>query len=132
MKKMRINWDALGIGASLACAIHCALLPLLLTSASVFGVQLIDNIAFEFTMIGIALCIGLYALYHGYKKHHGNPLSLIIFSVGMTALFAKEYWHNLHLILLLPAVLCIVVAHYLNYRLLKKAYATSDDFNHQH
>jgi hypothetical protein len=26
--KGKINWDALGIGASLACAIHCALLPL--------------------------------------------------------------------------------------------------------
>ena len=25
--KLKINWDVLGIGASLACAIHCALLP---------------------------------------------------------------------------------------------------------
>ena len=24
------NWDAIGVGASLACAIHCALLPLFL------------------------------------------------------------------------------------------------------
>ncbi|HAL95914.1 MAG TPA: MerC domain-containing protein, partial [Chitinophagaceae bacterium] len=30
--RFRINWDALGISASIACAIHCALLPLFLSS----------------------------------------------------------------------------------------------------
>ena len=37
--RLKINWDALGIATSLACAIHCAVLPLLLTSlpSSVLG-----------------------------------------------------------------------------------------------
>jgi len=38
----------------LACAIHCALLPLILTSLPLFGVELIDNIAFEYGMIVLA------------------------------------------------------------------------------
>ena len=41
--KLKINWDALGIGASLACAIHCALLPLFLSSLPLFGTNIINN-----------------------------------------------------------------------------------------
>jgi hypothetical protein len=39
----KINWDALGIATSLACAIHCALLPLFLSSLPLFGVNIIEN-----------------------------------------------------------------------------------------
>jgi hypothetical protein len=70
----KINWDALGIGTSLACAIHCALLPLILTSLPVLGIEVIDNVAFEYTMIFIALGIGSFALLHGYRRHHHNSL----------------------------------------------------------
>jgi len=39
----KVNWDALGVGASLACAIHCAVLPLILTSLPVC----IDNYLYQ-------------------------------------------------------------------------------------
>ncbi len=39
----RINWDAWGVATSLACAIHCAVLPLLLSSLPVFGINIIEN-----------------------------------------------------------------------------------------
>ena len=66
----KINWDALGIATSIACAIHCALLPLILTSLPLFGVNIINNVSFELFMILLAFCIGAYSLYHGWKKHH--------------------------------------------------------------
>ncbi|MEY3186772.1 MAG: hypothetical protein RL675_596, partial [Bacteroidota bacterium] len=47
----KINYDALGIAASVACAIHCALLPLVLSSLPVLGVNIINNIWFEMLMI---------------------------------------------------------------------------------
>ncbi|MFZ1857821.1 MAG: MerC domain-containing protein, partial [Chitinophagaceae bacterium] len=65
--RLKINWDALGIGASLACAIHCALLPLFLSSLPLFGVNIIHHIGFEVGMIVLAFCVGTYSLYHGYK-----------------------------------------------------------------
>ena len=68
--KTKINWDAWGIGASVACAIHCAILPLFLASLPVFGANIIHNMAFEIGMILLSLVIGCIALYHGYKKHH--------------------------------------------------------------
>lgn len=118
---MRINWDAFGISASVACAIHCALLPLFLTSLPVFGIELIHNLLFEYIMIAAAVVIGSIALYHGYKKHHHHASPMIIFYAGIVFLFAKQTWHQYQLWLLIPAVLLIVTAHYINYRYCKKA-----------
>ena len=73
----RFNWDAMGVATSLACAIHCAVLPLLLTSLPVFGVNIIENMNFEYFMIFLAAGIGGYSLWHGFRKHHHSYLPLI-------------------------------------------------------
>src|SRR5882724_1435763 len=112
--KMKLNWDAVGITASVACAIHCALLPLVLTSLPVLGVNIIDNAAFEYGMILLAFLVGAATLYHGYKKHHGRYLPLLFFTVGMLLLLGKQIWHEAHLLLLFPAVAAIVSAHFFN------------------
>ena len=119
--KGRSNWDALGIAASVACAIHCAILPLMLTSLPVFGINIIHNYFFEYCMIGLAFVVGMYALYHGYKKHHHKTLPVVFFSTGISFLLLKELFHNYHIWLLIPAVVLIVAAHYINYRLCRKA-----------
>ncbi len=75
--KQKLNWDALGISASLACAVHCVVLPLLVTSLPVFGINIIHNKAFEIFMILIALLIGLWALHHSYFRHHKNLLPIV-------------------------------------------------------
>jgi hypothetical protein len=112
----KINYDALGIAASVACAIHCALLPLVLTSLPILGVNIINNIWFELMMILIALVIGIYSLRHGFKKHHHNKLPIIIFSSGMALLILKQVLHAQQIWFLIPAVVLIVTSHYLNYR----------------
>ena len=53
----KINWDGLGIATSLACAIHCAILPLILTSLPLFGVNIIHNMFFEWRMIALAFIV---------------------------------------------------------------------------
>jgi len=112
----KINWDALGITTSLACAIHCALLPLFLTSLPLLGINIIHNLTFEYGMIALAFLIGFYSLYHGSKKHHHSWSPLIIFSFGIAFLLAKQIWHHLEIQFLIPAVLLIVSGHVLNFR----------------
>jgi hypothetical protein len=119
--KWKINWDALGISASLACAIHCAVLPLILQSLPLFGYNIIDNSFFEMVMICIAAAIGLYSLYHGWRKHHHKVWPIIILFLGLVFLLLKQVWHDQQLWFLIPAVILIVSAHYLNYRYCKKA-----------
>lgn len=128
---MKINWDALGIGASLACAIHCALLPLFLSSLPLFGINIIENKFFEGAMIGLALCIGSYSLYHGYKKHHHSLVPLALFFAGFVFLVTKEFFIHYHAWLLIPAVLLIIAAHVLNYRNCRvHDHAHADDCDH--
>lgn len=128
---MKINWDALGITASVACAIHCALLPLFLTSLPLFGVEIIDNFSFEIFMIIVAMVIGSYSFYHGFKKHHHSVIPFLLFIAGIGLLFAKQVWHEYQVWFLIPAVLLIVVAHFINYRSCRvHDHAHSDDCNH--
>lgn len=130
-RMFKINYDALGITASLACAIHCAVLPLVLSSLPIFGINIINNYFFEYGMIALAFVVGLYALYHGYKKHHHKFLPTLLFTAGISFLLLKEIFHDYHLWLLIPAVTLIVAAHYLNYRLCRKAnHCHSGDCDH--
>ncbi len=117
--RLKINWDALGITTSIACAIHCALLPLFLTSLPLFGVNIIHNFAFEYGMIALAFVVGTFALRHGYTKHHHRALPILLFSVGIIFLLAKQIWHQWELYLLPPAVIFILLAHYYNLKLTK-------------
>lgn len=129
--KIRINWDAVGVSASLACAIHCALLPLFLTSLPLFGINIINNESFEAGMILLAFCIGSYSLYHGFKKHHHKWLPLAIFTIGFILLVMKEFVVTYHTWLLIPAVLMIVTAHLINYRFCRQAnHCHTGDCNH--
>lgn len=112
----KINYDALGIAASVACAIHCAILPLIMSSLPILGINIINNFWFELFMIVLALGIGLHSLTHGFKKHHHRLLPIIIFVIGISLLMVKQILHQYQLWFLIPAVVLIISAHYINYR----------------
>ena len=129
--KERINWDALGITASVACAIHCAVLPLFVSVLPLFGTNIIHNIAFEAGMVLLAFCIGIYSLYHGFRKHHHIKLPLFLFSAGIILLTLKLFFIHYETWLLIPAVALIVSAHFYNYRFCRvHNHAHADDCNH--
>lgn len=115
--KLNINWDALGIATSVACAVHCAVLPLIVSSLPLFGVNIIDNIPFELFMILLAAFIGAGSLFHGWRRQHHSILPFALFIGGLTLLFAKQIWHEHQVIFLIPAVLLIISAHFFNFRL---------------
>jgi tetrahydromethanopterin S-methyltransferase subunit C len=129
--KLQVNWDALGIATSVACAVHCAVLPLVLTSLPLFGINIIHNNFFEAGMITLAFVIGSLALYHGYKRHHHRVLPLLIFSIGFIFLVLKEIFIADELWLLVPAVAFILCAHFFNFRYCRKAnHCHFTDCNH--
>ena len=112
--RLKLNWDSFGIATSLACAIHCAILPIIVSTLPLFGVNIIHNPAFEWGMIALAFSVGTYALYHGYKGHHQSFFPIVMFSVGVLFLVLKQIFHDYEVWLLIPAVLFIVSAHYYN------------------
>ena len=117
----KINYDALGIAASVACAIHCAVLPLLMSSLPILGINIINNVFFEYGMILLAAAIGIYSLMHGFKKHHHQYTPIIIFSIGIVLLLLKQAIDSYRIVLLIPAVMLITCAHVINYLNCRKA-----------
>jgi hypothetical protein len=129
--KMKINWDALGVTTSVACAIHCAILPLFVSALPLFGMNIIHNIAFETTMVLLAFSIGSYSFYHGYRKHHHSWLPFSLFSAGIVLLVLKLFFIHYETWLLIPAVVLIVWAHFINYRFCRvHGHAHADDCDH--
>src|SRR4030095_4962852 len=129
--KLQVNWDAFGMATSLVCAIHCAVLPLLLTSLPLFGINIIHNNLFEAGMIALAFLIGSLALFHGFSRRHHLLIPLLIFSTGFILLVLKEIFVFYEVALLVPAVLFILPAHFFNYRFCRKAnHCHSSECNH--
>jgi hypothetical protein len=128
----KLDADTLGISASLVCAIHCAVLPLFFSSLPVFGLEILHNKLFEYTMIGFAAAIGCYSLFHGFKKHHHKKLPLLIFITGLLFLILKEVFISLEILLLMPAATFIIGAHFLNFKFCRKAnHCHANDCNHE-
>ena len=119
--KLQINWNALGVSAAVACAIHCALLPLFITALPLFGVNILDNIYFEIGMIAVAFVIGGLTLSHGYRKHHHKLIPLFLFIAGMILLSIKHFFIEYILWLVIPSSILIISAYYLNWRLCRQA-----------
>jgi hypothetical protein len=131
LMKSRINWDALGIGTSVACAIHCALLPLFLSSLPLFGINIIHHKGFEIGMIMLAFLIGSFSLWHGYRRHHHSLLPFTLFITGLAFLVLKQFFIEYERWLLIPAVIFIISAHFVNYRSCRvHDHAHTDDCNH--
>jgi hypothetical protein len=127
----KINYDALGIAASIACAIHCAVLPLVISSLPILGINIINNFWFEIFMILLAMGIGLHSLTHGFKKHHHRILPIIVFIIGISLLLVKQILHQYQIWFLVPAVILIVSAHFINYRQCRIAdHCHNDDCKH--
>lgn len=126
---VKLNWDAAGIATSILCAIHCALLPLILTSLPLMGINIIHNGTFEWVMIGLAFLIGAYSLSHGYRRHHHSLKPIALFAIGFFFLAAKQFT-TYHLAFLSIAVIGMISAHYLNFRLCHKSKCADPHHSH--
>jgi MerC mercury resistance protein len=127
---IKLNWDGLGIITSVLCAIHCAVLPVLITSLPVFGINIVHNLFFEWGMIGLAFVVGAYSLVHGYIKHHRVITPIIVFGIGFIFLVLKQFFTNHEYPLLAIAVAFIITAHYYNYRLCHQSKCASPHHKH--
>jgi predicted membrane protein len=127
--KLKISADMIGIGTSVACAIHCAVLPVFLSSLPVFGVNIIHNFWFELLMILLAFVVGVFSLRHGFVRHHRSPVPFLLFIAGMLFLFAKQFLHDYELILLFFAVILIIFAHFFNFRYIRDVCKNSEAQN---
>ena len=113
----KINLDKVGIGASLLCAIHCALLPILFTTLPLMGVELLENENLELGFISFSLIVGCFALYNGYRKHHHSVLPACVFVAGIAFLLFASFWleDSMETIVKITGAVFVITAHILNW-----------------
>lgn len=77
-----------GMWASIICAIHCTVMPLIVVLLPTFGVYLFINELLESVILFISLLFNLYNVCYGYKSHKSNKavtflaLGLFLFVIG--------------------------------------------------
>lgn len=115
----RMNLDTLGIGASIICAVHCALLPLLFAALPLLGMEITEHAILEYCLLLFSFLIGCLALGVGYWRHHRRLMPLLLFTAGFALLLTGHFWTEA--VVLEYAAICvgagaIMAAHFINQR----------------
>ena len=121
----QVNADKASITLSMACMIHCLLMPSFLILTSGFFALSIDNELIHKAFLIIVLPVSLYALITGYRNHRilsyfylgASGLWILIFAVffgeGVLGEFAEKS-------LTLLGSIIVAFAHYKNYQTCKE------------
>jgi len=108
--------DKVGITASIACAIHCAALPVIITTLPLFGLEFLASIWFEIGMISLSLIIGTYALLRSYPTHK-KALPIVVLVSGFLCIGTGHLLiESLESILIPIGGIVIAAAHLINWR----------------
>jgi len=115
--KVYKGWaDAFGMGVSLACAIHCILLPVFFATLPVFGVEILRNIVLETITTVLSAVVGSWALLRGFRKHHHQIKPVALFIIAMVFLVIANFnGGTTEIILKIIVVTGIITAHSLNW-----------------
>jgi len=110
--------DHAGMTASILCAAHCAIVPLLITVLPLAGLGFLANPLVEWSMIIFALFVGCYAIGSSYFRIHHEALPVMVLIAGFLVIIAGHIWvHGWREALIVPmGGLLIATAHLINYR----------------
>ena len=87
--------DRLGTCVSGLCAVHCALMPIVLAALPVLGGSVLADPAWEWSVLGASSMIGTAALLLGRRQHkRWRPAGL--FLLGMSLFLAARLWAHWH------------------------------------
>jgi hypothetical protein len=108
--------DAIGMGVSIACAIHCVLLPVFFTTLPLLGIEIMGNIVLETITVVLSAIIGSWALIRGFRAYHYKIIPVLIFIVSMMILIVANFNKGAsEIILKFLAITGIITAHLLNW-----------------
>lgn len=114
-------FDKVGMSASAACAIHCALLPIVLTLLPIVGLEFLANPMIELSMISLSLALACLALSSAYKKHR-KVLPFVILMLGFCCIAMGHLLEELERYLIPLGGLLIAIAHFINLQLTKSCH----------
>ena len=115
--------DRTGIALSLACGVHCALVPLLIGAAAVLPVQWLFSEATEFWLFSGSVALALSSLLSSYWLKHRRKRCLVFLVPGLAVLGFVLFGsinEQLEPWVVVGAALSIAVGHFVNIRLCRQ------------
>ena len=118
----RVNrMDRAGATASFLCAIHCALMPLVVTLLPLLGLGFLASEPVEWTLLLASATLGSSSLCLGFRQHRSRRVFAIL-GVALALLVAGRIFHERHWgiwgpVLMVLGGLTMMGAHLLNHRL---------------
>lgn len=123
----RNRLDRLGAAASLACAAHCAAMPLLVGLLPLVGLGFLAKEQTEWVLIGISLGFGILSLTPSYARKHRQWRPLLLFAFGASLIvvvrLSAEGSSRLEAPTMVIGALLIACAHLVNHRLCRSCAA---------
>lgn len=104
--------------ASIACAIHCMVLPVLMPLLPVMGLSFLANETFELIVILFAISIAAFSLFMAFFKYHQKLYPLYLLSLGAFLMIFRNSWGDkVEIYVLFAGAIILAGANYLNHRL---------------
>lgn len=113
--------DQAGAGASLLCALHCALMPFAVTVLPLLGLSFLAQEPVEWALMAMSATLGIGSLCLGYREHRSRR-ALMVLSAGLALLALGRVaevrdWEPYGAPLMVCGGLSIAAAHFINLRL---------------
>jgi hypothetical protein len=116
--------DRFGAAASLACAVHCAAMPMLVGLLPIVGLSFLASEQAEWSLVGLSLCVGIWSLLLSYARKHRHWRPLLIFAFGASLIIAvrllAEEGSRLEAPAMVAGALLIACAHMVNRQLRRR------------
>lgn len=122
IKKYLVNrLDAYGMGVGIACAIHCALFPILFSSGVFASVSWLDHMFLDIIFLVASVYFAFSSLIRSYGSDHKNIMPILLAGIGIIIIAYILFTHK-HNQLILPTMggILLAAAHFYNLRLVQK------------
>jgi len=118
MKKvLGFDIDVVGASASFLCAVHCALVPLIITFGVLSGASFLTEPLYDFLFIGASIILASISLVNGYQKHHQKLYPMVTAFLGFLSIILGHIFIQglIGGFMSVSGGILIALAHVLNY-----------------
>ena len=114
--------DLVGFSASAVCAVHCGLLPVILTFSALSGLAWLANPWVEGTFIVSSIAIAIFALGRNFRRHLHIQRAIQIVAVGFTLIILSRFFEgNVHGVMAATGGMVVASGHIVNWQLARKS-----------
>lgn len=118
---LRKNLDLIGFSASFLCAIHCALVPFIVSFGALSILSFMTHPLIEPVVLTLSFIIAISSLIPSYLRHHRSFLPVLLLAVGfvgiITGRLVEEEW--MEVAATATGAFIIAFAHLKNWKMMK-------------